>query len=45
VLKNAGLVVDQRVGNRRIYRINMEGVGAVRAYLDRFWNKALAASR
>jgi DNA-binding transcriptional ArsR family regulator len=43
VLKEAGLVVDQRVGNRSIYRLNPEGVGALRAYLDQFWNRALAA--
>jgi DNA-binding transcriptional ArsR family regulator len=43
VLKDAGLVVDQRLGNRRIYRIDPDGVGALRAYLDQFWNRSLAA--
>jgi len=43
VLKDAGLVVDRRAGNRRIYRLDPAGVGALRAYLDEFWNKALAA--
>jgi DNA-binding transcriptional ArsR family regulator len=43
VLKDARLVVDRREGNRRIYRLNPDGVGALRAYLDRFWNQALAA--
>jgi DNA-binding transcriptional ArsR family regulator len=43
VLKEAGLVVDRRVGNRRIYRLDPDGVGALRADLDRFWSKALAA--
>jgi DNA-binding transcriptional ArsR family regulator len=43
VLKNAGLVVDRAVGTRRLYQLHPEGVGALRAYLDRFWNKALAA--
>jgi DNA-binding transcriptional ArsR family regulator len=43
VLKDAGLVVDRRAGNRRIYRINLDGLGALRAYLDQFWNTALAA--
>jgi DNA-binding transcriptional ArsR family regulator len=43
VLKDAGLVVDRRAGNRRIYQVNPNGVGALRAQLDRFWNKALAA--
>jgi len=43
VLKDAGLVVDRRAGNRRIYRINPEGLGELRADLDRFWSSALAA--
>ena len=42
VLKAAGLVVDQPDGTRRIYRLNPEGVGALRGYLDQFWNQALA---
>lgn len=42
VLKDAGLIVDRRAGNRRIYQLNPEGVGALRAQLDRFWSKALA---
>ena len=43
VLKEAGLVVDRAEGNRRIYQLNPDGVDALRAYLDRFWNRALAA--
>ena len=43
VLKDAGLVIDRPFGNRRIYQLNPDGVGAVRAYLDRFWNQAMAA--
>jgi DNA-binding transcriptional ArsR family regulator len=43
VLKDAGLVVDRRAGNRRIYQLNPDGLGALRAELDGFWNKALAA--
>jgi DNA-binding transcriptional ArsR family regulator len=42
VLKDAGLVVDRPAGNRRIYQLNPDGVGALRAQLDRFWSKALA---
>ena len=42
VLKEAGLVVDQAAGNRRIYRLDPDGVGALRAQLDRFWTDALA---
>lgn len=43
VLKDAGLVMDRSVGNRRIYRLDPGGLGALRADLDRFWNRALAA--
>ena len=43
VLKDAGLVIDRPDGARRIYQVAPEGVGALRAELDRFWNQALAA--
>ena len=43
VLKEAGLVIDRAAGNRRIYQLNPDGVGALRAQLDRFWTQALAA--
>jgi DNA-binding transcriptional ArsR family regulator len=43
VLKDAGLVADQRAGSRRIYRVDPAGVEALRAYLDRFWTGALRA--
>src|SRR5512132_3271864 len=43
VLKDAGLVVDRPAGTRRIYQLDPAGVGALRAYLDRFWDKSLAA--
>jgi DNA-binding transcriptional ArsR family regulator len=43
VLKDAGLVLDRAVGTRRIYRPDPDGIGATRAYLDRFWNQAMAA--
>jgi DNA-binding transcriptional ArsR family regulator len=42
VLKDARLVADQRAGNRRIYRLDPNGVGALRADLERFWSSALA---
>jgi hypothetical protein len=35
-------VVDRRAGNRRIYQLDPEGVGALRADLEQFWSKALA---
>jgi DNA-binding transcriptional ArsR family regulator len=43
VLKDAGLVIDRAAGTRRIYQLDPDGVGALRAYLDRFWNQSLAA--
>ena len=43
VLKDVGLVTDRRVGNRRLYRVDPDGVDALRAYLDKFWNRSLAA--
>ena len=43
VLKDAGLVVDQRSGKHRIYRVDPDGLAALRAELDRFWTKTLAA--
>jgi DNA-binding transcriptional ArsR family regulator len=43
VLKAARLVVDRRAGTRRIYQLDPDGVGALRADLDRFWSKALLA--
>jgi DNA-binding transcriptional ArsR family regulator len=43
VLKDAGLVIDRRVGNRSIYQVNPDGLGALRAYLDQFWKQAPTA--
>jgi DNA-binding transcriptional ArsR family regulator len=43
VLKDAGLVIDQPAGTRRIYQLDPDGIGALRAYLDQFWNRSLAA--
>jgi DNA-binding transcriptional ArsR family regulator len=43
VLKEAGLVVDEPDGTRRIYRLDPDGVDALRGYLDQFWNQALVA--
>jgi DNA-binding transcriptional ArsR family regulator len=43
VLKDAGLVIDRSVGTRRIYQLDPDGVGALRAYLDQFWNQSLVA--
>jgi len=43
VLKNAGLVFDRAEGTKRVYQVDPRGVEAMRAYLDRFWDRALAA--
>jgi DNA-binding transcriptional ArsR family regulator len=43
ILKDAGLVIDERAGNRRIYRVDPEALAALRGHLDQFWEKALAA--
>jgi DNA-binding transcriptional ArsR family regulator len=43
VLKEAGLVADRPEGNRRVYYIDPEGLGALRGWLDQFWDAPLAA--
>jgi DNA-binding PadR family transcriptional regulator len=43
VLKEAGLVDDRSEGTRRIYHIDPKGLGAMRAWLDQFWDGALLA--
>jgi DNA-binding transcriptional ArsR family regulator len=42
VLKSAGLVVDEPAGTRRVYRLDPDGIAALRAELERFWTQALA---
>jgi DNA-binding transcriptional ArsR family regulator len=42
VLKDAGLVTEERDGNRRIYRLEPDGIAEMRDYLDRFWDRALS---
>jgi DNA-binding transcriptional ArsR family regulator len=43
VLKDAGLVRDEARGTRRVYRIDPAGLGQIRQWLDRFWERSLAA--
>ena len=43
VLKAAGLVAGRQEGTRRVYSVDPRGVEAMRHYLDRFWDRALAA--
>jgi len=43
VLKEAGLVEDRADGTKRIYSIDPHGLGPLRAWLDQFWDEALAS--
>ncbi|MET8873514.1 metalloregulator ArsR/SmtB family transcription factor [Nocardia sp. NPDC004604] len=43
VLKEAGLVVDQAMGTRRVYRLNPPGIDGLRVYFTQFWSTAMSA--
>ncbi|GAA4201939.1 ArsR/SmtB family transcription factor [Actinocatenispora rupis] len=43
VLKSAGLVTDQAVGTKRIYRVDPHTLQIMRAYFDAFWTRSLRA--
>jgi DNA-binding transcriptional ArsR family regulator len=43
VLKDVGLVFDRQVGTRRLYQVDPQGMAALRAHLDSFWERSLAA--
>jgi DNA-binding transcriptional ArsR family regulator len=45
LLKDAGLVIDQPRGTRRIYRLHADGVESVQAYLIQVWGEAAARFR
>jgi DNA-binding transcriptional ArsR family regulator len=45
LLKDAGLVAEEPRGTRRIYRLQEEGVAAVREYLFQVWGDAGARFR
>jgi DNA-binding transcriptional ArsR family regulator len=45
VLKDAGLVSEEPVGTRRIYRLDAAGVAALREQLDDFWDRTLGGFR
>ena len=42
VLKDAGLVTDEAKGTSRIYRIDPQGLGPIRRWLDEQWERSLA---
>jgi DNA-binding transcriptional ArsR family regulator len=41
VLKDAGLVSDEARGASRIYRVDPQGLGPVRRWLDQQWERSL----
>jgi DNA-binding transcriptional ArsR family regulator len=43
VLQGAGLVTHERAGTRRLYRVELDALGELRAFFDRFWDEALAS--
>lgn len=45
LLTRAGLVTEEPQGNRRLYRLEDEGVEAVRSYLEEVWGEAAARFR
>ncbi len=45
LLKDAGLVTEEPVGTRRIYRLQAEGIEAVQAYLTDMWGDAIGRFR
>ena len=45
LLKEAGLVSDERIGTRRIYALRREGLDAVARYLEQVWGDAATRFR
>jgi DNA-binding transcriptional ArsR family regulator len=45
VLRDAGLVRERREGTRHFYSVDGEGLAELRAYVEGFWDDALAAFR
>jgi DNA-binding transcriptional ArsR family regulator len=45
LLKEAGLVLEEPLGTRRIYRLHEQGVEAVQAYLTQVWGDAVTRFR
>jgi DNA-binding transcriptional ArsR family regulator len=45
VLKEAGLVVDRKVGTRRLYEVAPDGLQGLRDWFDDFWSEALGRYR
>ncbi len=45
LLKEAGFVEEEAVGNRRLYHLKDEGIEAVRRYLEAVWGEAATRFR
>jgi DNA-binding transcriptional ArsR family regulator len=43
VLRTAGLVADERVGTRHLFRADPAGMAVGRAFFEQFWPERLAA--
>ena len=43
ILKQAALVRDRVEGTRRVYSVDPAGLGQIRQWLDRHWERALAS--
>jgi DNA-binding transcriptional ArsR family regulator len=42
ILKDAGLIVERRLGTRRLYRARPEGLAELRTFIEEFWDEQLA---
>jgi DNA-binding transcriptional ArsR family regulator len=45
LLKDAGMVVEEAQGTRRVYHLQERGLEAVREYLERVWGEAAGRFR
>jgi DNA-binding transcriptional ArsR family regulator len=45
VLREAGLLVERRVGRQRLYRANLEPLAELRSWLDAYWAGRLGELR
>ena len=45
VLRTAGLLAERREGTRRLYTARPEGLGGLRAFIERFWDTGLERLR
>ena len=43
VLRDAGLVTVRAEGTRRLHAVDLDGLAGLRAWVDAFWDDALAA--